>query len=103
MKKIFSLLLVFVFLFSFSACDYSKSSKSHSKSNPEVITRERAIELALGHAGLSRQNVYDLEAELDRERQGVFWEVDFEYNSTEYSYDINAQTEEVTRLEKERD
>lgn len=67
------------------------------------ITRDRAIELALNHAGLTKAQVRDLEAELDRERTGVFWEVDFESGGYEYSYDINAETEAMARVEKERD
>lgn len=67
------------------------------------ITRDRAIELALNHAKLTRAQVRDLEAELDYERTGIFWEVDFESGGYEYSYDINAETEAMARVEKERD
>ncbi len=67
-----------------------------------TITREQAINLALQAAGLTRDNVYDLEAELDRERNGLFWEVDFETREHEYSYDIHAQTGAVARVERER-
>lgn len=67
------------------------------------ITRDKAIELALNHAKLTRTQVRDLETELDRERTGVFWEVDFESGGYEYSYDINAETEAIAKVEKERD
>ena len=67
------------------------------------ITRDKAIELALNHAKLTRTQVRDLETELDRERTGVFWEVDFESGGYEYSYDINAETEAIAKAEKERD
>ena len=67
------------------------------------ITRDKAIELALNHAKLTRTQVRDLETELDRERIGVFWEVDFESGGYEYSYDINAETEAIAKVEKERD
>ena len=67
------------------------------------ITRDRAIEIALAHAGLNRSDVRDLEAELDRERGGIYWEVDFESGQYEYSYDINAQTGEIVISEIERD
>lgn len=81
----------------------TESTDMQTQLNPELITRERAIELALNHAGLTRADVRDLEAELDRERGGTYWEVDFESGNLEYSYDINAQTEEIVKLEKERD
>ncbi len=68
----------------------------------ELITRERAIEIALEKAGLARGSVYELEAELDKERTGTFWEVDFETSEYEYSYEINAETGTVVHRENER-
>ena len=82
----------------------TESTDMQTQSNPEIITRERAIELALSHAGLlHRSDIYDLDAELDREYGGVFWEVDFENGGYDYSYEINAVTEEIVRHQKERD
>ncbi len=69
---------------------------------PEPITRERAVELALEKAGLDRNAVFDIEAELDREREGVLWEVDFETREHEYSYDINAYDGTVVKSDRER-
>ena len=87
--------------------DQSKPVTEPQTTNPTnektFITRDRAIELALNHAGLTKAQVRDLEAELDYERTGVFWEVDFESGGYEYSYDINAETEAMARVEKERD
>lgn len=68
----------------------------------ELISRERAIEIALEKAGLTRNSVFELEAELEKERYGTFWEVDFETREFEYSYEINAETENVIHEEKER-
>ena len=82
----------------------TESTEMQRQSNPELITRERAIELALSHAGLlHRSDIYDLDAEHDREYGGVFWEVDFENGGYDYSYEINAVTEEIVRHQKERD
>ena len=82
----------------------TESTDMQTQSNPELITRERAIELALSHAGLlHRSDIYDLDAEHDREYGGVFWEVDFENGGYDYSYEINAVTEEIVRHQKERD
>ncbi len=67
-----------------------------------TITRERAIEIALEAAGFRRDVVLDLEAELDRERSGLYWEVSFETPKYEYSYDIHAETGAVVKEEHER-
>lgn len=71
-------------------------------STTPAITRDRAIELALSHAGLKRTEAFDIDAELDKERNGIFWEVDFETKEHEYSYTINAVNEEIITSEKER-
>ena len=77
--------------------------KEDASTNTETITRDRAIKIALDTAKLSETDVRDLEAEIDRERSEVFWEVDFEYGGYDYSYDINATTGEAIKTEKERD
>lgn len=68
----------------------------------EFISRDQAIDIALKNAALARSEVFDLEAELDKERSVTYWEVDFETRQHEYSYDINAQTGAIVRQEKER-
>lgn len=132
MKKLLALLLVLTFVFSLSACekDNLKSGKGNNSAqsvnntapstdsgndaNPvstttssgqeaTLITREQAIATALTHAGINQSDTRDLEAELDRERGGTYWEVDFESGEYDYSYDINAETGAIITSEKERD
>ncbi len=81
----------------------STSDASVKQPQQKAITRERAIEIALSHAGLNKTDVKNLQVELDREKNGIFWEVDFEYFGYEYSYDINTKTGEAVKNEKERD
>ncbi len=78
------------------------TNNNTASNNNSYISRERAIEIALSHAGVTRDVVYDLEAELDKERNGVLWEVDFDTREFEYSYDINATTEEIVKVDKDR-
>ena len=65
------------------------------------ISREEAILKALDNAGLKKEEVRDIDAELDLERGVTVWEVDFESGRIEYSYEIDAQTGETVRLEKQ--
>ena len=67
----------------------------------QTISRDRAVEIALQTAGLARDQVFDLDAELDRERGELYWEVDFETREYEYSYDILAEDGAVARSHKE--
>lgn len=123
MKKLLSVLLTLVFVFSLVSCAddsgvnirgeenkrsdkvshtlYESKDNGHESSN--TISRDRAIEIALNHAGISLENTRDLEAELDRERGSIIWEVDFEHDGYEYSYDIDAESEEIIHTEKEYD
>ena len=68
-----------------------------------LIDRDGAIELALSYAELSADDVYDVEAELDEEPAGKFWDVEFRYNGYEYSYFIDAESGEIVRSDVELD
>ena len=119
MKKISTILLSLLLLLALSACtnnNQGKNNNVHEKGDAanntvdnhnvgnsnNYISRERAIEIALSHAGLTQDDVYDLDAELDKEQNGVLWEVDFDTREFEYSYDINATTEEIVIADKEK-
>ncbi len=126
MKKLSALILTLVFVLTLSACgasvsdnmDQNKSSDLSNQlmTNPqhgavsgnvsvagEAISRERAIEIALDHAKLQEKDVINLTADLDREYGISEWEVEFDKDGFEYSYDINASTGEIIKSDKERD
>jgi uncharacterized membrane protein YkoI len=66
-----------------------------------AISKEKAKSIALNDAGLKESKVRQLEVEFDREDNK--YEVDFEYNGKEYSYEINATTGKIIDKEVERD
>lgn len=131
MKKLLALLLSAVFLFSLSACDNvagdadknstpapqstpsgsqpnntdtaTPSTASKPSANDAQISRDRAIEIALEKAKLKKADVRDLEAELDYEKGVLVWEVDFDYQNFDYSYDINAESGAIVFEEIEKD
>ncbi len=80
-----------------------KQSEASATAVDELISREKAVEIALQKSGRTRDEVYDLEAELDREHYGVYWEVDFDTREYEYSYDIDAKTGEIVHQDTERE
>ncbi len=59
------------------------------------LTKEQAIEIALKDAGLTREQVRELEAEKDYERGTLVYEVEFEYGRNEYSYEIRVSDGKV--------
>ncbi len=130
MKKLLTLLLTAVLLFSLSACDNvagaaDKNSTPAPQSTPTdnlpnntpatpsapskpsvseaKITRDKAIEIVLERAKLQKTDVRDLEAELDYEKGVLVWEVDFDYQNFDYSYDINADTGAIVFEKIEKD
>lgn len=82
--------------------EQQKTKEEAAQPTKVIITRDRAVEIALSHAGIKSADVRELDAELDKEKNGSIWEVDFETKEHEYSYNINAVTEEIITSEKER-
>lgn len=66
-----------------------------------VLTQAEAEEIALEHAGLTRQEVTGLRSEYEVERGIAQWDVDFRSGDWEYDYEVNAQTGAVIKGEKE--
>ena len=67
----------------------------------EKLTRQEALDIAFAAANVAAEAVYDLEAELDLERAGLVWEVDFDCEKIEYEYDIDAITGQILKSRKE--
>lgn len=65
------------------------------------ITRQEALTVALAHGGVTEDQIRDLEADLDWEQGKRIWEVDFEYQGTEYEYDIDAYTGAILKSRTE--
>ena len=119
MKKIvFSLFLV-LFCFSLTACsmrgavDKIDPDKNGAESmlNPgsstaaaeDSISKDKAKEIALNHAGLEEKDIHDLEIDLDNEMGKQVYEVTFDANGFEYDYDVDAKSGKIIYSEKDPD
>lgn len=80
----------------------ASASSSGSSSGSSYIGSSKAASIALNHAGLKKSQVRDFSCELDKERNTVVYEVDFEYGKYEYSYEISAKSGKILHREKER-
>ena len=67
------------------------------------IGHAKAKSIALNHAGVSENEAYDMEIELDDEDGTLVYEVEFKSGGMEYSYEINAATGAVLKHETEID
>ncbi len=92
MKKIIATLCILAMILVLSACAGGNNPK---------ITADEALNIALEQAGVTRQQITNLKSYLDREDGRLVYEIDFDANGVEYSYDINAKTGAV--VERDRD
>ncbi len=92
MKKFLSLILTFVFVLTLSACN----------SSTPRITADEALNIALEQAGVTRDNIFNLENRLENEDGVLVYEIDFESGNTEYSYDVNADSGAIVERDRDR-
>ena len=95
-----------VALFAFDGVSTPFEVYGGNKSETEgiaIIERERAVDIALAHVELTLDEVFDIEAELEYDYNGTFWEVEFQKELSEYSFYIDAESGNVVRNHVETD
>ncbi len=78
------------------------TAASVSSNSEKLISKAKAEEVALGHAGLQKSQVKFFECKLDRENGIKVYEVEFDYNGYEYEYEVNAVSGKIISVEKNR-
>ena len=63
----------------------------------------KAKSIALNHAGVSENEAYDMDIELDDEDRILVYEVEFKSGGMEYDYEIDAATGTILQQETEKD
>lgn len=63
----------------------------------------KAKSIALNHAGVSENQAYDMDIELDDEDGTLVYEVEFKSGNTEYDYEIDAASGTILKHEAELD
>ena len=66
------------------------------------VTKDEAKAAALKHAGLNENEISRYKVELDKERNGLVYEIEFEAGKLEYEYEVSAEDGKVLKAEKER-
>ena len=67
------------------------------------LSKEQAIQLALTHAGVTKDNVQFDDVELESDDGIQYWEIEFDSGNYEYEYDIHAKTGDILNHEVEKD
>lgn len=79
----------------------TKTTDTPAAGSENKITKAKAKEIALTHAGVSASKATFVQAKLDSEDGVQVYEVEFYSGSTEYDYEINAKTGEILSFDKD--
>ncbi len=79
----------------------NKLSLTSADGITEYISADKAKEIALSHAGVHENNIFDYSCEFEHEHGRAVYEIDFESMNYEHDYDIDAVTGEIIRSDKE--
>ena len=63
------------------------------------ITRNEALKIALEDAGLTQDQIHDLDIDLEKENGVLYFDVDFEVENKDYDYEIDAESGQILRKE----
>ncbi len=88
--------------------DNNSSVEEYNIESPDAndssyISSDEAVEIALKSLNISRENISDLDNELDYKYNIAVYEIDFKYDGYEYDFYVNAKTGEIVKSFKERD
>lgn len=119
MKRLLAILFTVIFVMSLSACGTDdmgqggtgqngndstmQSGKVDTLSTDAKLTADEALDIALKEAGVTKENIRELENHLDRENGVLVYEIEFKSGNMEYSYDVNANTGLVVDRDKDLD
>lgn len=85
-----------------SANSDSNMNNNNTSIKEKYISKEKAKEIALNHAGIKSDKVTFGKVELDVDHNMAKYEIEFYYNNIEYEYELNAVTGEILKYEKGR-
>lgn len=71
------------------------------KEKDSSISREKALEIALNHAGLKEEDITKLQTERDQEDGRDIYEITFQTEKREYEYDICTQDGVISKMQFE--
>ncbi len=91
MKRKLPVILALLLVFLLAGCMASnKTTKPTENAALHVLTKEEAKLLVFTDAGVVSSDVVDLEIELDEDDGTVYYDLEFDYQASEYDYRIDA-------------
>ena len=86
LKKAVLMVLVLALVVSVCGCAFGGNRR---------IGKKAALQAALDHAGLTSNQVTDIEIEFEKTLSSAWYEVDFESGRTDYDYRVDAYSGEI--------
>ena len=80
-----------------------ETAKPTVPSDGADIGHAKAKSIALNHAGVDANTVYDMNIKMDTENGAIVYEVEFKSGNKEYDYEIDAATGAILKHEAELD
>ena len=84
-----------------SSADSAISPENETAASEDVITLDRAKEIALAHAGLEETDVTFVKSWLETDDGRQEYEIEFYRGNTEYDYDIDALTGDIVNYDSD--
>ena len=87
----------------YRAAQTQTQTQTQTQPQTDYISEAEAKSIALEHAGVNEDDALWIEVKLDREKNTVVYDIDFDAAGYEYDYEINATTGAVVKSQKEVD
>ena len=82
----------------------SPAAAADSADASETISKERSLEIAVDHAGITADQITHIDDhELDTDDGRQIWEIEFHADGYEHEFDVDARTGEVIDHERDRE
>ena len=101
-KKLITLSLICMSIFLVACNNKTKTNPDQTTNNKDIISLEKAKEIAINNAGIPNNNVSMLKEEYTTEDGVNKYDIEFFTNDNkEYDYEINANTGEIISFEQD--
>lgn len=82
--------------------DANENTGTYQNQSANIISSDDAKSVSLAHAGIAAENAVMYKSKLDRDDGKRVYEIEFYAGEYEYDYEIDAQSGEILKFDKEK-
>ncbi len=90
MKRKLPVIIAILLVLTLAGCAVSNPASVNDDTATHILTKEEVKTLTFSHAKVEEAKVTDLEVDLDEDDGIIFYDLEFEYQDTEYDYRVDA-------------